>query len=84
MIDNGANVFGLIPVGQNHAASLAINYCGFVNAQRNTLATATTRNFPLPELILQGGDRIRTQTSGIQAGDNYSAPVLHLEEWIED
>jgi hypothetical protein len=39
----------------------------------------------LPDrVILPGGSRIRTVTNAIQAGDNWSAPQLLVEEWIED
>jgi len=37
----------------------------------------------LPDLWLTVGQRIGTSTAGFQAGDNWSAPVLYVEEWIE-
>lgn len=49
--------------------------------------TVDTREYQLPlpsDLILMGGFRIRTVTGAIDAGDNYGAPQLLVEEWIED
>lgn len=34
-------------------------------------------------ILLQAGYRIKTVTSNLQAGDNYSAPQLLVEEWIQ-
>ncbi len=38
---------------------------------------------PFPPLILPAGFRLRTATASFQAGDNYSAPQLLVEEWID-
>lgn len=38
----------------------------------------------LPDLLLFQGWRVRTSTTNLQAGDNYGAPVLLVEEWIEE
>jgi hypothetical protein len=38
---------------------------------------------PLPDLLLLGGWRIFTHTKNIRILDQYSAPVLLVEEWIE-
>jgi hypothetical protein len=38
---------------------------------------------PLPDLLLLGGWRIFTYTENIRVLDQYSAPVLLVEEWIE-
>jgi hypothetical protein len=35
-----------------------------------------------PDLVLNAGSRIRTVTRLIDAGDNYGAPRLFVEEWI--
>ena len=34
-------------------------------------------------ILLVEGDRIRTATDGILAGDDYAAPIFEVEEWIE-
>jgi hypothetical protein len=33
--------------------------------------------------VLRAGHRIRTQTESLQAGDNWEAPQLQVEEWID-
>lgn len=39
---------------------------------------------PLPtDMILAAGYRVRTSTSGLQAGDNWGQPKYLVEEWIE-
>lgn len=35
------------------------------------------------EMFLLAGDQIVTQTLALQAGDNWGAPTLYVEEWIE-
>lgn len=37
-----------------------------------------------PDIELLGGYRIRTDTLNLQAGDDYGAPVLLVEEWIDE
>ena len=82
--DDGATVFARVPSGFSHAASLTIVYAAFHHAPRNTVAQDTTRNLPLPRIDLQGGYRINTVTTNLQTLDNYAAPQLLVEEWIED
>lgn len=46
--------------------------------------SSTLRGLNAPEyIILLAGHRIRTETSNLQAGDNYGAPQLLIEEWLE-
>lgn len=33
------------------------------------------------DIILEAGDRIRTTTASIQAGDDYAAPIFEVEQW---
>lgn len=43
-----------------------------------------TRQWAAPApVLLAAGSRIRTATDGIQAGDNWGAPQLLVEEWID-
>lgn len=37
-----------------------------------------------PRLLLMGGYRLLTLVTNLQAGDNWGAPQLLVEEWIED
>jgi hypothetical protein len=44
----------------------------------------STRTFHIPiDSVLTAGQRIRTVTGSLQAGDNYSSPIYEVEEWIE-
>lgn len=38
---------------------------------------------PFPCISLPAGYRIRSGTTNLQAGDNYTAPILLIEEWID-
>lgn len=38
---------------------------------------------PMVPPIMRAGFRIRTQTSSLQAGDDWGAPVMYVEEWLE-
>jgi len=40
-------------------------------------------NFP-PGILLSSGDIIRTVTPGLQAGDNYSAALVTMEDWLAE
>jgi len=54
-----------------------------VNPQQFTVSNVTDV-LPLPEMpMLLPGWRILTSTINLQAGDNWGAPNLYVEEWIE-
>jgi len=82
--DDGTTVFARVPSGFTHVASTTVVYASAHHLPRFTLAQDTTKNFPLPRIDLQGGFRINTVTTARQATDNYGAPQLLVEEWIED
>lgn len=84
VLDDGANIYARVPSGFTQVASLTRTYSTFHHAPRNTIAQDNTLNFPLPRLDMQGGHRIRTVTTNLQAGDDFGAPQLLVEEWIED
>jgi hypothetical protein len=83
-LDDGANVLAEIPAGVNHTASQNRTYSFFIGAQRGAGATALVVNNALPDAMLMGGYRIQSETRNLQAGDDYGAPRLWVEEWIED
>ena len=45
--------------------------------------TILGNEFSWRDLILLAGHRIRTSTSSLQAGDDWGAPQLLVEEWLE-
>jgi len=82
--DDGALVFARVPSRVTHTASLAIGYSAYRDAALEAVAQDTERSIRLPWLLLQGGHRVNTVTTNRQVTDNYSAPQLLVEEWIED
>lgn len=83
-IDDGAAIVAEIAAGTAQAASLTRRYSFARGVQRGGPAASTIINAPIPDAILMGGYRVRSATANIQAGDNYGAPQLWVEEWIED
>jgi hypothetical protein len=83
--DDGAALFYTGASHDVQAASQTLTYCagpGFVAARA---PAALNVEIPVPvHLVLAGGFRLRTVTGNLQAGDNYGAPQLLVEEWIED
>lgn len=84
VVDDGTNNQVRAPAGVNHAASLTRTYNFHPWANRFTIAQDATITPPIPDLWLPGGFRIQTITTNLQAGDNWGAPQLLIEELIED
>ena len=83
-IDDGVTAYVAIPSGNNQTASQVFKYTYARNAQRVLGATALAIVLPYPQIDMMGGHRFGTLTTGLQAGDDYSAPQYLVEEWIED
>jgi hypothetical protein len=83
-IDDGATVVLSIQPATTQIASLTRTYTA--GAYGVTLTTYTPEiMWPLPpDLYLFQGWRIRTATDSRQVGDNWGAPQLLVEEWIEE
>lgn len=83
-IDDGTTVMLSIPPAATHIASLTRDYIGA--AFGATLTTYTPEiMWPVPpDLMLFQGWRIRTAVDTRQVGDNWAAPQLLVEEWIEE
>ncbi len=82
IIDDGANIFLDVCVTTAHAASTTKTY-NFSNFGSTQLEPADCLYIPLPPLPLSPGFRIRTATDLLKANDNFSAPQLLVEEWID-
>jgi hypothetical protein len=81
-LDDGALVYCSSSVGAAVTATQAARISAGAFGTVNT-ATVTGFLIPLPpDVILPAGHRIRTATVSFQAGDNYAAPQLLVEEWI--
>lgn len=83
LIDDGATVYFATTPGANHAASLTRRYCASPAGVRGIGAAANEIAIAIPDLVLPAGHRIRTLTTNLQAGDDWGAPQLCVEEWLE-
>lgn len=84
LVDDGANIFAYITAQQFQTASLAWNYtlAHFGNDQN---VYSGVQNLNLPQLpVLLPGWRLRTNVVNFQAGDDFGAPQLLVEEWYEE
>jgi len=82
-VDDGTNV--LLNVGTvtdiTASSTIPVNVHPGIG---NPISSAGVHDVPLPPgLMLLAGYRIRTVTTLLQAGDNWSAPRLLVEEWLE-
>ena len=81
---DGTTVFARVPAGTSQIISLTRLYSSFHQADRLVNVADLTITFPLPRIDLQGGFVIATVTTARNALDNFGAPQLLVEEWIED
>ncbi len=82
IIDDGVNTYWEAEVAVNIPASTVNVITATALSIPNGIVT-TTQNIPIPPaLILPNGHRLRTNTVGIQAADQWSAIWILLEEWI--
>lgn len=82
LIDDGVNVLygSLIPLAVTAAGNLSMGV--YNNIQVSTFST-NAEVMPLPNpFYLPAGYRIRT-SSGILAGDQWTAPQYQVEEWLQ-
>lgn len=82
IVDDGTNIL-IVPastIQQTASAAYSYNVSSF--GANVTPAYSSDFNIMLPEVIMNEGWRFRTNTIGIQAGDDYGAPQLLVEEWI--
>lgn len=80
-IDDGANNVIVNPSASAQAATLLWGYTAFM-AGSNPTVVSLQNVINIPEFVLPSGARIRTLTRNLDAGDNYTAPGLQVEEWL--
>jgi len=83
--DDGSNIALRVPAAASQAESLTRDY-NFLSNYPNTPTLVDDEifsSFGSPIILFQGY-RIRTITSNLQTGDNFTAPTLYVEEWIEE
>lgn len=84
IVDDGVNIVAAIPSNQTVTASSQLNIT-FADSIPFLPPFATLSLGPLPSnLILPPGFRIRTQTAGIQAADQWQASNMLVAEWLEN
>ncbi len=84
VIDDGASTLFTIEAAAVQAAGATVVY-DLIPGDTLTALTATHQPVIIPrDLRLLAGWRVRTSTGLLQAGDQWSAIQLMLEEWIED
>lgn len=84
VLDDGSNSYLQIESTTNQTASTLRKY-NFSNSI-GTFITGVNQNWMLPlgtNIRMPAGHRIRTVTAGIQVGDQWSAIVYLVREWIE-
>jgi hypothetical protein len=82
-IDDGANILWETGSNINQTAGQTAKYRAGVGVPFFTYG-ALSYHLPLPsDLWLGAGSRIRTVTAAIDAGDDYAAPIYHVEEFME-
>jgi hypothetical protein len=81
--DDGTTVYAEAHAGANQAASLTRQYAAARGGVRGAAATGTGILIAIPEIVLPAAHRINTATTNRQAGDNWGAPQLLVEEWLE-
>jgi len=83
-IDDGTNVLMQLPWTTTQAASATGKYVvGEFATAANTIAGSHWYGLPAGIRFCQGW-RIYTVTTGLVAGDNWGAPQMMVEEWIEE
>lgn len=83
-IDDGTTELARSTLQNDATAGATFHYSYQIGVQ----ALAGAGNYFSAHIVsrtyLSGGFRIRTATTNLQAGDNFGAPQLLVEEWIED
>lgn len=83
IVDDGTNTIWQADANATQAAGVTRNYNFFPWSTLPTAAGTEIFGFVPPNMLLQAGFRIRTSTANIQVTDNYGAPILLVEEWLQ-
>lgn len=85
IIDDGTNILWSLTTeffaGAGPSTSVRYNLAAL--AQGGGIAAVANPTW-IPRFDLMQGWRMRTSTANLQPGDNYAAPRMMIEEWIED
>jgi len=83
-LDDGTTPYADVPAPAVQAASNTWRYIFAQGISLTSIANAPNLIQAAPlDLPLLAGHRLRTATTTMQAGDNYSAPTFSVREWLE-
>jgi hypothetical protein len=74
----------VLPSGATQVASQTRAYTFIVNGVRGAGATSLNVIGAMPLMTTPGSTIFETVTTNLQAGDNFGAPAIFVEEWVED
>lgn len=74
-------IVALIPANTSQTASLTIRYT-FGDGLAYITSLPVTAGPSVHGIMLPAGSTIETSTNNLQAGDNFTAPAIHVEEWL--
>lgn len=81
-LDDGTNIFGTFPVNLAVTASQVFTATFFTGSGSVTATVLEANISVFLGVLLPSGYRMRTAVSGLQAGDQLSAPQYLVEEWL--
>jgi len=85
IVNDGASNILVLVTEAVQTAGQTRNYNWFPLAPRETAFTQGQIEIPIPDnLILPAGWKLVSETTNRQIGDNYGAPLLIIEEWIQE
>lgn len=83
MADDGTNFFFISPPGPVQIANKTYNHiASHLGAGSTDIFHVVSIMIP-PKLVLPAGYRLGTFTSNLEPDDNYGAPRIYVEEWIQ-
>jgi len=82
IIDDGTNVIFRSKAAPSQTESSTRTYI-FSSVETDAdFDVNNTVRIQIPDLKLTEGYRVRTSTNNLQSGDNFTAPILFVEEWV--
>lgn len=83
MFDDGTIDHWRTATAANQTASSSTTYIYGLGATSVNQQGIIVMSAPASPLVLPAGYRIRSNTSNLQAGDDWGAPILMIQEWLE-
>jgi hypothetical protein len=81
--DDGINAHVSVGSAVDQPASTTRIYTFTAAGSDAATVTGTDIRIAIPHVPLLAGHRVRTRTSGLDAGDDWGQPIYSVEEWIE-